>query len=203
MTGNVWFVFFGEPFGGVIPGARGAVLAVLLRTGEPMTGRQIHGLVSDDHSLWSVQEALKALTRLGLVETRTIGRAGVHTINDGHAFVAPLRILVNPIAALKKAIGEVIDAEVRAVILFGSIARGDPELDSDVDLAVIALPTWDKRVELQDTVRARLGNDCDVLLFTQREFRQRAAEGEPVVGDIAREGIALVGTKPRVRTGAG
>jgi hypothetical protein len=35
-------MFFGEPFGGVIPGARGAVLAVLLRTGEPMTGRQMH-----------------------------------------------------------------------------------------------------------------------------------------------------------------
>jgi len=60
---------FGEPFGGVLPGARGAVLAVLLRTGEPLTGRQIHGIVSEGHSLWSVQEALKALTQLGLVET--------------------------------------------------------------------------------------------------------------------------------------
>lgn len=195
-------MLFSEPFGGVIPGARGAVLAVLLRTGEPMTGRQIHGLVSDDHSLWSVQEALKALTRLGLVETRTIGRAGVHTINDGHAFVAPLRALVDPIAALKAAIGEVLDGEVRAVILFGSIARGDPDLDSDIDLAVIAAPTWDQRVELQDTVRTRLGNSCDVLLFTEPEFRQRAAEAEPVVGDILRDGVALVGTKPRVRIGA-
>jgi predicted nucleotidyltransferase len=195
-------VFFGEPFGGVIPGARGAVLAVLLRTGEPMTGRQIHGLVSDDHSLWSVQEALKALTRLGLVESRTIGRAGVHTVNDGHAFVAPLRALVDPIAVLRAAIGEVIDAKVRAVILFGSIARGDPGVDSDIDLAVIATTAWDKRVELQDTVRTRLGNDCDVLLFTWAEFRQRAAEGEPVVSDILREGVALVGTKPRVKRGA-
>jgi predicted nucleotidyltransferase len=178
------------------------VLAVLLRTGEPMTGRQIHGLVSDDHSLWSVQEALKALTRLGLVESRTIGRAGVHTVNDGHAFVAPLRTLVDPIAVLRAAIGEVIDAKVRAVILFGSIARGDPGVDSDIDLAVIATPAWDKRVELQDTVRTRLGNDCDVLLFTWAEFRQRAAEGEPVVSDILREGVALVGTKPRVKRGA-
>jgi predicted nucleotidyltransferase len=195
-------MFFGEPFGGVIPGARGAVLAALLRTGEPMTGRQIHGLVSDDYSLWSVQEALKALTRLGLVETRTIGRAGVHTINEDHAFVPPLRTLVDPIAALQAAIGETIDPEVQAVILFGSIARGDPGVDSDVDLAVIAASTWDKRVELQDIVRIRLGNDCDVLLFTESEFGQRATEGEPVVSDILRDGVALVGTKPRIRTGA-
>lgn len=195
-------MFFDEPFGGVIPGARGAVLAVLLRTGEPMTGRQIHGLVSDDYSLWSVQEALKVLVRLGLVETHTIGRAGVHTINEGHAFVAPLRALVDPIAALQGAIGEVIDSEVRAVILFGSIARGQPSADSDVDLAVITASAWDKRVELQDTVRTRLGNDCDVLLFTESEFRQRAAEGEPVVRDILGDGIALVGTKPRLKPGA-
>jgi Fe2+ or Zn2+ uptake regulation protein len=68
-------LFFNEPFGGIIPGARGAVLAALLRTGTPLTGRQIHSLLSDDYSLWTVQEALKSLTKLGLVETQTIGRA--------------------------------------------------------------------------------------------------------------------------------
>jgi hypothetical protein len=29
-------MFFGEPFGGIIPGARGAVLAALVRTGGPV-----------------------------------------------------------------------------------------------------------------------------------------------------------------------
>lgn len=43
-------VDFGEPFGGIIPGARGAVLAVLLRTGTQLTGRQIHTLIGDRHS---------------------------------------------------------------------------------------------------------------------------------------------------------
>jgi Fe2+ or Zn2+ uptake regulation protein len=62
-------MLFSGPFGGVIPGARGAVLAALLRTDTPLTGRQVHALVSDDYSLWTVQEALKALTQLGLVNT--------------------------------------------------------------------------------------------------------------------------------------
>lgn len=131
-----------------------------------------------------MQEAQKARTRLGLVEIRTIGRAGIHTINGGHAFVAPLRALVDPIAPLKAAISEVIGSEVRAVILIASIARGDPGVDSDIDLAVIAAAAWDKRVELHDTVRTRRGNDCDVLLFTESEFRRRATEGEPVVSEV-------------------
>ena len=145
---------------------------------------------------------MKALTALGLVDRRTIGRAGVHSINEGHAFVAPMRALLDPVAALKAAIGEAIGSDVRAVILFGSIARAEAGVDSDIDLAVIAAPTWDKRAELQDTVRTRLGNDCDVLLFTDAEFSRLAAEGEAVVSDILRDGVALVGSKPRVKRGA-
>lgn len=189
-------MFFGKPFGGVIPGARGAVLSVLLRTGEPLTGRQIHGIVGDDHSLWSVQEALKALAHLGLVETRTVGRAGVHIINEGHVSTAPLRALVDPIAALTSTIAEVLDPQVEAVLLFGSIARGEATADSDIDLAVIAAPGWDGRTELEDAIHARLGNDCDVLVFTAVEFAQLAATSEPVVSDILRDGVALIGTKP-------
>ena len=48
-------MLFGEPFGGLIPGARGAVLGVLLRTGTPLTGRQLRGLIRDENSLWTVQ----------------------------------------------------------------------------------------------------------------------------------------------------
>lgn len=195
-------MFFGEPFGGLVPGARGAVLAVLLRTGTPLTGRQIHGLVSDDFSLWSVQEALKSLTQLGLVETQTIGRAGVHTINEGHAAVGPLRALVDPVAILTAAIGKVTDANVQSVLLFGSIARGEATVSSDIDLAVIASPDWAGRAELEDVVRTRLGNDCDVLVFTEPEFQRLARDGEPVVSDIVQDGIALVGTKPRTKKGA-
>ena len=202
MTGRLLYVFFGEPFGGIIPGARGAVLAVLLRTGEQLTGRQIHSLVSDNYSLWSVQEALKALTQLGLVETRTIGRAGVHTINEDHSSVAPLHALLDPVAALQAAVREVVDSDVQAVLLFGSIARGEATPDSDIDLAVISSPTWNKRVDLQNTINTRLGNACDVVVFTEAEFRQLATAGEPVVSDILRDGVALVGSKPRVKRGA-
>ncbi|WP_343983431.1 MULTISPECIES: nucleotidyltransferase domain-containing protein [Kribbella] len=195
-------MFFNEPFGGVIPGASGAVLAVLLRTDTPLTGRQIHGLLSDDYGLWAVQQALKSLTKLGVVETQTIGRANVHTINEEHASVAPLRTLLDPLAALREAVSAVIDADVQAVLIFGSLARGEATPDSDIDLAVIASSAWDHRAELEDIVRTRLGNGCDVLVLTEADFHRLAASGEPVVSDILRDGVALIGTKPRVQHGA-
>lgn len=193
-------MLFSEPFGGVIPGARGAVLAALLRTDIPLTGRQIHALVSDDYSLWTVQEALKALTQLGIVNTQTIGRAGVHTINEDHVSVAPLRALLDPITALTGTVREAVGNDVKTVILFGSIARGEANIHSDVDLAVMAPAGWDGRADLEDAVRIRLGNNCDVLVFTPEDFTHLADIGEPVVREILTGGVALIGSIPRMKS---
>lgn len=193
-------MLFSEPFGGVIPGARGAVLAALLRTDIPLTGRQIHALVSDDYSLWTVQESLKALTQLGIVNTQTIGRAGVHTINEDHVSVAPLRALLDPITALTGTVREAVGNDVKTVILFGSIARGEANIHSDVDLAVMAPAGWDGRADLEDAVRIRLGNNCDVLVFTPEDFTHLADIGEPVVREILTGGVALIGSIPRMKS---
>jgi predicted nucleotidyltransferase len=195
-------VLLNEPFGGLIHGARGAVLSTLLRTDARLTGRQVHALVGDRHSLWSVQEALKAWVQLGVVHTEIIGRAIVHAINEDHYAVAPLRSLLDPIAALTKTAAQIAGEDVEAVIVFGSVARGDAQEESDIDLAVIAQSGWDGRVALEDAVRKRLGNDCDVLVFTAKEFTSLAAAHEPVVDKILGDGVPLIGTMPRVRNGA-
>ena len=193
---------FEAAFGGLIPGASGAVLAVLLRTGVPLTGRQVHGLVRDQCSLWSVQQALASLADLGVVESRAVGRAMVHTINEDHYAIQPLRVLLDPIAALREAVRAVVGSSVDGVVLFGSVARGEATAESDVDLAVVAPSGWEGRTELEDAVRARLGNDCDVLVFTPEEFGRLAGSGEePVVAQIVADGVALLGSLPQATVG--
>ena len=190
-----------EPFGGLLPGARGAVLSVLLRTDTRLTGRQIHALVSDRHSLWSVQEALKAWVQLGVIHIEIISRTGLHSINEDHYTVPPLRSLLDPMAALTKTAAQIVGEDVEAVIVFGSVARGEAKAGSDIDLAVIAQSGWDGGIDLEDAVRKRLGNDCDVLVFTAKEFRSLAAAHEPVVDEILVDGIPLIGTMPRAKNG--
>ena len=73
---------------------------------------------------------------------------------------------------------------------------------SDIDLAVLASPDWDGRSDLEDSVRTRLGNDCDVLLFTPDEFNRLVASGEePVVNEILADGVVLVGSTPQRKVG--
>ena len=56
-------------------------------------------------------------------------------------------------------------------------------------------------MDLEDAVRKRLGNDCDVLVFTAKDFTSLAAAHEPVVDEILADGIPLIGTMPRVKNG--
>lgn len=188
----------GEPFGGIIPGARGAVLSVLLRTGAPLTGRRIHALVSGDHSLGSVQRALRELESLGLIVTEPVGRAGVHRVNEDHVAIASLRAIRSPLEMLTRVVTEVA-TDVEAVIVFGSVARGEARPESDIDLVVVAEENWGGRAVLQEWVAARLGNGCDVLHLTPEDFARPVAGREPVVAEILRDGVALVGEMPRQR----
>jgi len=127
------------------------------------------------------------------------GRAILHTINPDHYTIAPLRTLADPIATLRTVIDELTDSSVSAVLLFGSVARGEATSRSDIDLAVITTSPWDKRTDLQLAVTNRLGTNCDVIVLTQAELDNMAAHGEPVVTDILRDGIVLYGAKPTPR----
>jgi len=190
------------PFGGLIPGARGAVLSALLHTDARLTGRQVHALVSDRYSLWSVQEALKSWVGIGVVHTENIGRAVVHSVNEDHYAVVALRSIVDPIAALTATAAQIVGDGTEAVIVFGSVARGESHQGSDIDLAVIAHSSWGGRSDLEDAVRKRLGNNCDALVFTTDDFTRLAKSGEPVVCEILTDGIPLIGTMPRIKSGA-
>ena len=176
------------------------MLSILLKTGTPLTGRQVHRLAGE-YSLWSVQEALKALTQLGLVETTSAGQASLYTVNSNHYAIDPLNAVADPVAALRSVVRQTVNDNVVSVTLFGSIARGECTETSDIDLAVVTVGDWDGRTDLQQTVSNQLGTSCDVIAFTESEFTDLAEAGEPVVSDILRDGIAIVGNKPRIRKG--
>ena len=90
--------------------------------------------------------------------------------------------LVEKLAALLKD-----HTEVRAAYLFGSRARGSHKSTSDVDIAVVFVPTasaWNE-VELQEQLTAQLAMPVQVV--------DLARAGSPLVKAVYREGIQLVG----------
>ncbi|MDQ7794936.1 MAG: nucleotidyltransferase domain-containing protein [bacterium] len=84
------------------------------------------------------------------------------------------------------------DPNVLAVILFGSLARGDATAMSDADVLVLleesCLTFTDRLVRYKPT---RLGIGVEVFPYTLAEARRAAGEGWGMVRPALAEGITL------------
>lgn len=94
-------------------------------------------------------------------------------------------------------------ATVRYATVFGSAATGRMTPDSDIDLLLVRASTdhdddtWDARVtELARLITAWTGNDGRIIEYTEDEFHAAAAAAEPLLRDIAEQGLTIAGTRP-------
>lgn len=88
---------------------------------------------------------------------------------------------------------DVIPARSR-VVLFGSIARGDSHVRSDIDLLIIE-PSVDDAIAEAVRLRAALRGlkvPIDVLVFGEEDARRRSAVPGTVVECALREGRILL-----------
>lgn len=79
------------------------------------------------------------------------------------------------------------------VIVFGSYARGEAESDSDLDLMIVEEEIPDLAKEY-NRIRAAIGpiqTGVDLLIYTRREFEQRANWSSSPVFDAVRHGKVL------------
>lgn len=83
--------------------------------------------------------------------------------------------------------------DVLAVVLFGSLARGDFTAKSDADLVII-LKTSDKEFKdrIPDFIPRGVGISIDVFPYTLEEASKMASESLGVIGIALKEGIILV-----------
>lgn len=91
----------------------------------------------------------------------------------------------------------IAEPDVRAVVAFGSRARGEAQSDSDLDLVVItraATLTPQQKLEGWRRYRERLGRvpvGVDLLVTGWQDAERMAGSRWHVMGDVAREGKVL------------
>ena len=83
-------------------------------------------------------------------------------------------------------------ARARKAIVFGSVARGEADAGSDLDLLIVADTTRPFFERFKDyaglyDVWPRL----DLLIYTPEEFAQMVAEERPLVSQALEEGVVL------------
>lgn len=191
---------FSHPIQTLIPTLAGPVLEVLVHAAKPLSGRTVHRLVHPPASPQGVQNALDELARSGLVIQERVGRAVVNTLNREH-ILAPL---IEQAAGLRDVVLRKVAATVREeapravqAYVFGSVARGEDNSASDVDLLIL----WPDDVDADERdvsgiaarVTALTGNVCEPFAMSETEFAQIDRTAPELASQIKADAVSLFG----------
>ncbi len=190
-------------YSAVAPTVEGDVLVVLAGTTQPLTGRGVARLARRG-SVAAIAKALDRLVRQGLVLRQEAPPASLYTLNRQHVAAPAVETLalirIELLDRLRHTFSTWSTPPVHAS-LFGSTARGDGDLDSDVDLFVVRPAgvdaedtTWGEQLQhVGDAVLAWTGNHASVIDFAERDVGQMRDEDPPVLHALRRDAIDLAG----------
>ncbi|HEV2790658.1 MAG TPA: nucleotidyltransferase domain-containing protein [Solirubrobacterales bacterium] len=178
-------------------------MTVLAGTSRPLTGREVARLVGRaSHS--GVIAALERLVDQGVVDREEAGRAFLFTLNREHLAAPAVEVLADLREELLRRIRDRVErwnVKARHLSLFGSAARGDGGLDSDIDLFVVRFgaierqePVWREQVDLLGwQVERWTGNPARIVEVEEREVAPLREERPPIVDELLADAIGLVG----------
>ena len=198
---------FSRPLSVVAPTLDGDVLGVLAGADEEFTGRRIHQVLGRG-SEQGVRKAADRLVGQGIVSRRQAGQAKLYSLNRSHLaapYIEGLGSLRARLVERLKELTESWEEPAAAIVLFGSVAGGEADAKSDIDLFVLRGPApvrdddkWSEQLAgLESEATVWTGNEARVLEFRSRDFAD--PEVRKIAREVLRTGIAIAGSRMRIR----
>jgi predicted nucleotidyltransferase len=192
-----------RPYTVICPTLDGPVLDVLAHTTRPLTGREIARLASRG-SERGVRLVLHRLVAQGLVTAWEAGSASLFVLNREHVAAG----IVEGLVRLRAELIERIRGEVEVwpsrpvhVSVFGSAARADGHVESDVDLLIIRPenvaeddPHWREQLHrLAERIERWSGNHASLHEVSLKGLKAALRRGEPIIASLREASIVLAG----------
>lgn len=126
----------------------------------------------------AVQRELARLSEVGLLDRREDGRQVYFQANKDCPLYAEIRAIVTKtvglVDVLRKALEPAQD-RISVAFVYGSMARGDPDSASDVDLLVVGDAQFGEIVELLSPIQDSIGREINPSVFPSDEFIRRVS----------------------------
>lgn len=169
-----------EMLGALFPGIRAKVLSATLLQPERwwfLTELADHLEVTAS----SLQRELESLIQAGLLLHRRDGRRAYFKANADSPIFPELRNLIDKTVGIGPALRDAFKKfgkQIEIAAIYGSVARGEENATSDVDLMVVGTLQQIDLVPVLRNLEKRFGRDVNVTLFSPKEFRRRRSSGD-------------------------
>lgn len=200
---------FARPVETLIPGAPGRLLGALARVDTELPVSTLAAIAGVGRTRASA--VLNELADLGVVSRRQVGPTVLIALQRGNAaglLLARLADLRSSVIEQLGDIGRDLEPQPLSLVLFGSLARGDGDATSDVDLLAIRPADGDggrwpaSLTEFSSRARLLTGNRIQLLDYELADLRRRYESRGDEAGarfwrSVTQDAVTLVGADLR------
>jgi predicted nucleotidyltransferase len=144
----------------------------------------------------TLRDELRNLEDIGLLDSSWEGNIKYYTVNQDFIIYPELKSIIFKTQSVGKVIGDNLRllGEVKAAFVYGSFAKGEERLGSDIDLMIVGRVELLKLNALISSLEDQLRRSINYLVFTPEELDARKREGDEFIADILAEPkIMLIG----------
>lgn len=181
---------------------RGNTLALLY--GAPDESFYVRQIARQtETSVGSIQRELKLLTSAALVERSVLGNQVFFRANHGHPAFSELRALLAKTTGvfqlLEKALTP-LSARIVFAFVYGSVARGEENASSDIDLMMVGDVSLDEILEAVEPVEKQLRRPINATVYSLHDLERRFRSGNHFLRSLGRaQKVFLIGAEDDFR----
>jgi predicted transcriptional regulator len=191
-----------KPFSALSPNVDVDVLVALAGSNTPRSGREIARRAG--RSKTGTQHVLDRLVEHGLVDCLQTGRASLYSLNRDHLLAQAVDQMAGARAELIHRLRARLDSWTTPAVhasLFGSAARGDGDVNSDIDVFVVRPADtdaddepWREQIDdLAECTRRWTGNHMGVAEVSETDLPHLRNARPPIVQQVQQDAIDLAG----------
>ncbi len=126
------------------------------------------------------QRHLDSLVKDGILQDERKGNLRFFKLNKNHPIYKELKSIISKTMGAEGRIKEIVNSldGVEAAFIFGSMAKGNENILSDVDLMLIGSVDQDKLIEMVSKTEAALGREINYHIFTKKEILKKINTGD-------------------------
>ena len=155
----------------------------------------------------SLQRELHDLSTAGILNTYRQGRMVYYQANRDSPVFLDLRGLLLKTAGLVDVLAQALKpvaAKVATAFVYGSIAAGREESDSDIDLMVVGRVSPEDLALPLRRARESLGREINPTVYTPAEFERKQAANDPFLTQVLdKPRLVVLGNKDELGKVAG